>query len=299
MGLKFSNFGKAVVSSAPDGTTGLSFTVEAGKGLLFPSLNAGDYFYAIFKDASGNREVVKVEARGMDSLTIAADGRGLDGTTARTWAAGDYFVAGLTNAALEESLSNANLIALGALATSADKLPYFTGSGAAALSGLSSFIRTFLDDADAAAARATLGAAPFDIIPAGSVTDWFQAAAPAGWTQVTTHNNKAMRIVSGTGAGTGGSVAFTAAFASQAVVGFNSATTLTEFQIPVHAHTGGMDTTVNTITGGPTGFFVHQNTQPLPYTGLTGGGGSHNHAFTGTAINLAVQYIDMILASKD
>ncbi len=146
MGLKFSNFGKAIVSSAPGGTTGSSFTVEAGKGILFPVLGAGDYFYGIFKDVSGNREIVKVEARSTDSLTIAAGGRGLDGTTPRTWAAGDYFVAGVTNVALQESLSNANLIALGALATSADKLPYFTGAGTAALSGLSSFIRTLLDD---------------------------------------------------------------------------------------------------------------------------------------------------------
>jgi hypothetical protein len=158
MGLKFSNFGKATVSSAPSGTTGLSFAVDAGKGLLFPALAAGDYFYGIFKDASGNREVVKVEARSTDTMTIAVGGRGIDGTTARTWAAGDYFVAGLTNVALQESLSNANLIALGALASAADKLPYFTGSGAAALADISAFIRTLLNDADAATARTTLGA---------------------------------------------------------------------------------------------------------------------------------------------
>ena len=109
MSLKFSNFGKAQIASAPSGTTGLSFTVEAGAGLLFPALGAGDYFYGIFKDASGNREIVKVSARSTDSMTIATGGRGLDGTTARTWAAGDYFVAGLTNAALIESLANANL----------------------------------------------------------------------------------------------------------------------------------------------------------------------------------------------
>jgi hypothetical protein len=301
MGLKFSNFGKAVVSSAPSGTTGLSFTVEAGKGLLFPSLGSGDYFYGIFKNASGNREVVKVDAGSTDSLTIAAGGRGLDGTTARTWAAGDYFVAGLTNVALEESLSNANLVALGALAASADELPYFTGTGVAALTGLSSFIRALLDDADAATARATLGAAPLNIIPPGSVTDWFQAAAPVGWTQLTTHHDKALRIVSGAGGGSGGSVAFTAAFASQAVTGSNSATTLTSAQIPAHSHN--ITTGLGSNPGGS-----------VPYAGNTlsgwnwiggitanniGGGGSHNHAFAGTAINLAVQYIDMILASKD
>ena len=37
----------------------------------------------------------------------------------------------------------------------------------------------------------------------------------------------------------------------------------------------------------------------IAYSDYTGGGGSHTHSFTGTAINLAVQYIDMILASKD
>src|SRR5687768_3574445 len=158
MGLKFSNFAKAIVASAPSGADGLSFTVEAGKGLLYPSLGAGDYFYGIFKDASGNREVVKVEARSVDSFTIAFAGRGLDGTAARAWNAGDYFVAGLTNVALQEFLANLNLIALGQLPSSADKLPYFTGAGLAALSTFTPFARALLDDADAAAMRATLKA---------------------------------------------------------------------------------------------------------------------------------------------
>lgn len=157
MGLKFSNFGKALIGSAPTGISGLNFTVEAGKGVNFPALDAGDYFYGIFKDASGNREIVKIEARSGDAMTIAVGGRGLDGTAARTWAAGDYFVAGLTNVALQESLSNANLIALGALSSAADKLAYFTGSGTASLADLSAFARTLLDDADGAAMLTTLG----------------------------------------------------------------------------------------------------------------------------------------------
>lgn len=297
MGLKFSNFGKAIISSAPSGTTGLSFTVEAGKGVLFPSLGAGDYFYGIFKDASGNREIVKIEARSTESLTIAPAGRGLDGTTARTWAAGDYFVAGVTNIALQESLANANLVSLGALPTSADKFPYFTGAGTAALANLSTFVRTLLDDADAAAARATLGAAPATLIPSGTVMSFFQAAAPVGWTQVTAHHNKAMRVVGGAGGGSGGSVSFTSAFTSQAVSGSNSATTLTSAQIPAHTHpipTYGDETGAGFICAGSGPFVSNINSWEN-----TGGGGSHSHTFTGTAINLAVQYIDMIIASKD
>jgi hypothetical protein len=299
MGLQFSNFGKAIVASAPSGTAGLSFTVEAGKGLLFPTLGAGDYFYGIFKDASGNREIVKINARSSDSFTIAAGGRGLDRTTARTWAAGDYFVAGLTNAALQESLSNANLIALGALPSAAGKLPYFTDNSTAALTDLTPFIRTLLDDADAAAARLTLGVptAVAALIPSGTVMSFFQAAAPVGWTQITTHNNKALRVVGGAGGGSGGSVSFTAAFTSQGVGGAVGATTLTTAQIPAHSHTipygfiGGNAGSTAGTTNNTQGAIATDNN--------IGGGGSHTHSFTGTPINLAVQYIDMIIASKD
>ncbi len=54
---------------------------------------------------------------------------------------------------------DATLAALAALVTSADKLIYATGANTFATTTLSAFIRTLLDDADAAAARTTLGAA--------------------------------------------------------------------------------------------------------------------------------------------
>lgn len=91
MGIKFSNFARAKLATPPSGTAGLSFTVEAGKGALFPSYGGGDYSYVCLKNSSGTREIVKIEARTGDAFTIAAAGRGLDGTAAYgSWSTNDY-----------------------------------------------------------------------------------------------------------------------------------------------------------------------------------------------------------------
>jgi hypothetical protein len=138
-----------------------------------------------------------------------------------------------------------------------------------------------------------------------------QTAAPTGFTKnTTTGNNHALRVVTGT-ASTGGSVAFTTAFASKAVTGTVSIsaisgsagnTTLSTPQIPSHSHPGGASPfSVYAPVPGPVSL------ASVAGTGNAGGGGAHSHpfsfssgtaSFSGTAINLAVQYIDVIRATK-
>jgi microcystin-dependent protein len=159
-------------------------------------------------------------------------------------------------------------------------------------------------------------------MPSGTLMLFAQSTAPTGWTKSTTHNNKALRVVSGT-ASSGGNAAFTTAFASYtpsgnvsvagsvSVSGSIGSTTLSINQIPSHSHSisgsfpngdWGNSGRASTNFGGGSSFS----------TGNAGGGGSHNHShnlsgslninsssFSGTAKDLAVQYVDVIIASKN
>jgi microcystin-dependent protein len=157
--------------------------------------------------------------------------------------------------------------------------------------------------------------------PTGTLMLFQQTAAPIGWTKQTTHNNKALRVVTGT-AGSGGTTNFTGVFSSRTPAGTNSAGsvsnhTLTEAQIPSHSH----DVNNQTANGPQWLAFSREDLNPYAdsdgtgYTGggsndrifsivNSGGGGSHNHGFTnptftGTAMDFDVQYVDLIIARKD
>lgn len=82
----------------------------------------------------------------------SADQGGTLGSTAITWL--PWFGSGIYQTA------SALLTNIAALSMVADRIIYGTGSNAVALATLTAFARSLLDDADAATARATLGAEP-------------------------------------------------------------------------------------------------------------------------------------------
>ena len=144
-------------------------------------------------------------------------------------------------------------------------------------------------------------------IPSGSVFLLYQASAPTGWTQVTSLNDYALRIVSSTGGSTGGTTAFSTVFSNQtvsttvSVSGGIGATTLSTAQMPSHTHTYASEPSGAVLMGLTEGY-------PLPVsgnTGATGGGGSHTHSFSGSgsgtssSVTLNVRYANIILCSKN
>jgi hypothetical protein len=114
-----------------------------------------------------------------------------------------------------------------------------------------------------------------------------QTSAPTGWTKDTTHNDKALRIVSGT-ASSGGTTAFSSVFG-----GNTGGTTLTNSHLPAtisaSASTGAVQ------SGGSFTALLSGNQGNLSgaLNNSGHGGNAHDHSIP------SINYVDVIIASKN
>ena len=257
-----------------------TLTVASGTGALFPSPTGSNYSYVTLINAAGTvLEIVKLTARSTDTLTIT---RAQEGTTASAFSTGDKVELRVTAAGMTDTFNNGGVQSIVA------------GTGISVSS---------------ATGNVTVTSTVTSPIPSGSVMLFYQSAAPTGWTQVTSVNDMALRMVSGTGGTTGGTTAFSTVFANQTptisvnVSGLSAgATTLSTTQMPSHLHSLGANFGCAGRAAGACPSYV------IPTTGNTGsqgGGGSHTHSISGsatgssTAVTLNVQYANIIICSKN
>ena len=147
---------------------------------------------------------------------------------------------------------------------------------------------------------------PTDIVLFASGTKMLfgQTAAPTGWTKITTDDDAALRIVSGT-VGSGGSSGLSTALATPTVTGTIAGSTgshtLSIAEMPSHNHSAYR---YNTESNRWAVSYVNSGGATTNAAILnTGGGGSHSHSlsatFSGGVAAINVKYVDAIMASKD
>ena len=334
MAIKVTNNASGTLASGITDTA-LSLTLTTGQGAEFPNVtDPSDYFYATIVNAGGTvREIVKVTARTGDNFTIE---RGADGpgdpivTTSYAFDAGARMELRFCKAmwdGLAQLGKAQNFTALQTFAEglSTAKTLYAGGAvnfgstlgvtGNVSIGGTAQVAGAFTANG-AAVFNSTLkkGSANVDAFAANTSTVFRQSSAPTGWTKVTTYNNAAFRVVSGSiGQKTTAGEEFTTLLTDRTIARANLPNVT--LSVTGTAADGGNHTHTITIPLGGTfgtGSYVQNTTDSdsNSLTRTTTASGNHSHSVSGTTssinggvtqttMNFSVNYVDLIIATKD
>lgn len=150
------------------GTTGVTFVQFTGAGQILAGAGLAKSGNTLDVGA-GTGIAVAADAVGLAGQALALHNLASNGLVART-AAATVAARSIAVSGTGLSVSNGDAVAgnptlslaaalasVGGLTSAADQIAYYSGAATAALTALTAFARTLLDDADAATARATLG----------------------------------------------------------------------------------------------------------------------------------------------
>lgn len=145
------------------GISAVATALVAVDGSVLPNPSAGQFAWLTL-DNGTNIEIVKLTARSGNNLTVTRAQQGTSGfaflagaTIENRWTKSDGDVAAIVD------YSDA-AVAIAGLTPAADRLPYFTGAAAAALTTFTSAARSLLDDATVADMRDTLGLTKYAVL---------------------------------------------------------------------------------------------------------------------------------------
>jgi hypothetical protein len=149
----------AVHGHAIGDVSGLTAALDAKAPLVSPALTGTPTAATAVGGTNTTQLATTAFVRGEVSALVGGAPAALDALNELAAALGNdpNFAASVTTSLAGKQPLDAELTALAGLASAADRLPYFTGSGTAALATFTAAGRALIDDADAAAQRATLG----------------------------------------------------------------------------------------------------------------------------------------------